>query len=48
VFEKGPFLPGAIGEMVEPILPAVVQSLDRAGDLLDNTVREASAVLLYA
>ena len=26
MFEKGPFLPGAIGEMVEPILPAVVQA----------------------
>jgi hypothetical protein len=38
VFEKGTFLPGAIGEMVEPILPAVVQSLDHGQvDSLEGT-----------
>ena len=31
MFEKGPFLPGAIGEMVEPILPAVVQAWTEPG-----------------
>ena len=32
--------PGAIGQMIEPILPAVIKAQAQAGDLLDNAVRE--------
>lgn len=31
--------PGAIGQMVEPIIPAVLQVRDQPGDLVDNSVR---------
>lgn len=31
--------PGAIGPMVEPIIPAVLQAQSEQGDLLDNSVR---------
>ncbi len=33
-------LPGSMGEMVEPILPAVLKVQNEPGDLLDNAVRE--------
>jgi carbonic anhydrase len=32
--------PGAIGQMVEPIVPAVIRAQTQQGDLLDNAVRE--------
>jgi carbonic anhydrase len=32
--------PGAIGQMIEPILPAVIKAQTQPGDLLDNAVRE--------
>lgn len=32
--------PGAIGQMVEPIIPAVIKAQSLQGDLLDNAVRE--------
>ncbi len=32
--------PGAIGEMVEPIVPAVLRAKSQPDDLLDNAVRE--------
>ncbi len=32
--------PGSIGRMVEPIVPAVLTARTRAGDLIDNSVRE--------
>jgi carbonic anhydrase len=32
--------PGAIGQMVEPIIPAVLKAQGQQGDLLDNAVRE--------
>jgi carbonic anhydrase len=32
--------PGAIGQMIEPILPAVIKAQAQSGDLLDNAVRE--------
>ena len=31
--------PGAIGRMIEPILPSVLEVRDHGGDLLDNAVR---------
>ena len=40
VVEKNTILPGAIGEMVEPIVPAVLRARSQPGDLLDNAVRE--------
>jgi len=33
-------LPGSIGQMVEPIIPAVLKSQDEPGDPVDNAVRE--------
>ena len=33
-------LPGAIADMVSPILPAVLKAQRQEGDLLDNAVRE--------
>jgi carbonic anhydrase len=32
--------PGGIGQMIEPILPAVLHAQHQEGDLLDNAVRE--------
>jgi carbonic anhydrase len=32
--------PGSIGQMIEPILPAVIKAQTQPGDLLDNAVRE--------
>ena len=32
--------PGSIGQMIEPILPAVIKAQAQPGDLLDNAVRE--------
>ena len=32
--------PGAISDIIEPIVPAVVKAMDQPGDLLDNAVRE--------
>jgi carbonic anhydrase len=32
--------PGAIGRMVEPIIPAVLQAQGRPGDLVENSIRE--------
>jgi carbonic anhydrase len=32
--------PGSIGEMIEPIIPAVLKAQGQPGDLLDNAVRE--------
>ena len=40
VVEKNTIFPGAIGEMVEPIVPAVLRARSQPGDLLDNAVRE--------
>lgn len=40
VVEKNARFPGAIGNMIEPIIPAVLQSRGRPGDPLANAVRE--------
>jgi carbonic anhydrase len=32
--------PGSIGQMIEPIIPAVIKAQSQQGDLLDNAVRE--------
>jgi len=40
VVEENATFPGAIGEMVEPIVPAVLRAKGQPGDLLDNAVRE--------
>jgi len=40
VVKENATFPGAIGQMVEPIVPAVVKAQSQAGDLLDNSVRE--------
>ena len=40
VVEKNTIYPGAIGEMVEPIVPAVLRAKSKGGDLLDQAVRE--------
>ena len=39
VVEKNATFPGSIGDMVEPIVPAVLKARSEAGDLLDNAVR---------
>ena len=39
VVEKNATFPGVIGEMVQPIVPAVLSVRGQAGDLLDNAVR---------
>jgi carbonic anhydrase len=39
VVKEGAVFPGAIGEMVEPIVPAVLSIANRDGDLVDNAVR---------
>lgn len=38
--EENASFPGAIGEVVEPIVPAVLRAKRLGGDLLDNAVRE--------
>jgi carbonic anhydrase len=40
VVEKNATFPGAIGQMVEPIIPAVLKVRGQEGDLLENSVRE--------
>ncbi len=40
VVQENATFPGAIGEMVEPIVPAVLRAKGQPGDLLDNAVRE--------
>ncbi|WP_207477174.1 carbonic anhydrase [Arenibaculum pallidiluteum] len=40
VYQKGTVLPGAIGEMVEPIIPAVVRARAQGGDLVEMAVKE--------
>lgn len=40
VVEENATFPGAIGDMVAPIIPAVLQAQSQPGDLLDNAVRE--------
>ena len=35
-------LPGAIGPMVEPIVPVALAMKDKPGDFIDNTVRESA------
>ncbi len=40
VVKENATFPGAIGQMVEPIVPAVLRAQSQAGDLLDNSVRE--------
>lgn len=39
VVEKNAKFPGAIGPMIEPIIPAVLEAKAQKGDLLDNAVR---------
>ena len=40
VVKENATFPGAIGQMVEPIVPAVIKAQSQQGDLLDNAVRE--------
>ena len=40
VVEKNARFPGAIGNMIEPIIPAVLQSRGRTGDPVTNAVKE--------
>ena len=40
VVEENATFPGAIGDMVAPIIPAVLKAQSSSGDLLDNAVRE--------
>jgi carbonic anhydrase len=40
VVKNNASFPGAIGQMIEPILPAVIKAQSQTGDLLDNAVRE--------
>ena len=42
VVQENAAFPGAIGEMVEPIVPAVLRAKGQPGGLLDNAVRENS------
>ena len=39
VVQKNATFPGVIGEMVQPIIPAVLSARNEPGDLLDNAVR---------
>lgn len=39
VVKKNATFPGVIGEMIQPIIPAVLSVRDEPGDLLDNSVR---------
>jgi carbonic anhydrase len=40
VVTKNATYPGAIGPMIEPIIPAAIQARGRDGDFVDNAVRE--------
>ncbi len=40
VVKENATFPGAIGQMVEPIIPAVIRAQAQKGELLDNAVRE--------
>lgn len=40
VARTGETLPGAMGEMVEPIVPSALAALHQKGDVLDNAIRE--------
>lgn len=40
VVKDNTIFPGAIGDMVQPILPAAISTRDKAGDWLDNAVRQ--------
>jgi carbonic anhydrase len=40
VVTKNATFPGSIGQMIEPIVPAVIRAQGQSGDLLDNAVRE--------
>lgn len=40
VVEENAVFPGAIGQMVEPIVPAVLKAKGASGDLVENAVRE--------
>jgi carbonic anhydrase len=40
VVEHNAAFPGSIGQMLEPIIPAVLQARSREGDLVENAVRE--------
>lgn len=40
VVETNARFPGAIGNMIEPIIPAVLQSRSQAGDPVENAVKE--------
>ena len=40
IVTKNAVYPGAISDMVEPIVPAVLKARTQSGDLLDNSVRE--------
>jgi carbonic anhydrase len=40
VFKTGAKLPGSIGPMVKPIVPAVKAVAKKEGDMVDNAVRE--------
>ena len=39
VVRKNATFPGVIGEMIQPIIPAVLSVREEAGDMLDNAVR---------
>ena len=40
VVEENAVFPGSIGQMVEPIVPAVLKAKSASGELLENAVRE--------
>ncbi len=40
VVKENATFPGSIGQMIEPIVPAVLRAQSQSGDLLDNAVRE--------
>lgn len=40
VVRENATFPGAIGQMIEPIIPAVLAVRDQEGDILDNAVRQ--------
>lgn len=40
VVKENATFPGSIGQMIEPIVPAVLRAQTQTGDLLDNAVRE--------
>ncbi|QND65196.1 carbonic anhydrase [Mesorhizobium loti] len=42
VVTKNATYPGAIGPMIEPILPAAISARSEAGDFVDNTARESA------